>query len=66
MGKSNKSKSQGSSLWTTTLEDIDKHFSFSEKEIKEAVKKVKDKKIDIYKPVPEVEELKKIFEPKYK
>ena len=64
MRQSNKIKNQKSSLWTTTLEDIDKASLPTEQDIEKAIKHIKDNNNDITKPIPEVERLKKIFEPK--
>ena len=64
MGKPNEVKNQKSSLWTTTLEDIDKNALPTEEEIQKTIQDIKDNKTDISKPIPEVERLKKIFESK--
>ena len=64
MGKSSKRNVRKGSLWTTTLEDIDKVPFPTDQEIKETIKYIKDNNIDINKPIPEVERLRKIFEPK--
>ena len=75
MGKPNKVKNQKSSLWTTTLEDIDKNALLTEEDIdkisllteediQKTIQDIKDNKTDINKPIPEIERLKKIFEPK--
>ena len=64
MGHSDGKKNQKSSLWTTTLEDIDKDSLPTDQDIEKAIQNVKDSKVDINKPIPEVERLKKIFEPK--
>ena len=61
MGKTDKKKL---SLWTTTLKDIDKASLPSEKDIEKALKHIKNNDIDVDRPNPEVEKLKKIFEPK--
>ena len=62
MGRASKVKK--SSLWTTTFEDIDKSSLPTEKDIQKVLDHIKDNNIDINKQVPEVEKLKKIFEPK--
>ena len=63
MGDSDKAKTQRPSLWTTTIEDMDESFLPTSEEIKKAVKYIKDNKIDINKPVPEIEEMMKMFKP---
>ena len=62
MGKPNKVKNQKSSLWTTTLEDIDKN-ALPKKQVEKAIKHIKENDIDINKPAPEIEKLAKIFKP---
>ena len=62
MGRADKVKK--SSLWTTTLEDIDKTSLPTENDIQKVLDHIKDNNIDINESIPEVEELKKIFEPK--
>ena len=61
--KKMESNTRKGSLWTTTLEDIDK-FLPTDQEIEKAIQNIKDSNIDINKPIPEAEKLKKIFEPK--
>ena len=63
MGNSDKEKTQRRSLWTTTLADMDPADIPTQQEIEKAIQHIKDNKIDINKPVPEIERLKKIFEP---
>ena len=64
MAHSDKSKIQRQSLWTTTLADMDSADLPTQQDIEKVVQDIKDNKIDINKPVPEIERLKKIFEPK--
>ena len=69
MGNSDKEKTQRRSLWTTTLADMDpadiptQAELPTQQEIEKAIQYIKDNKIDINKSVPEIERLKKIFEP---
>ena len=63
MGNSNKEKTQRQSLWTTTLADMDSADLPTQQDIDKAVQDIKDNKVDINKPVPEIERLRKIFEP---
>ena len=53
------------SLWTTVLKKDINETSLPSKEIDKTIKYIKDNNIDIYKIPPEVEELLKIFRPKY-
>ena len=55
-------KSQKRSLWTTTLTDTDRASLLTDQDIEKAIQNVKDSNIN--KPIPEIERLKKIFEPK--
>ena len=62
MGHSD-TKTQKASLWTTTLADMDETSLPPHQDIEKAIKDIKDNNIDINKSVPEIERLKKIFEP---
>lgn len=63
MGGSNKKNQKSSSVWTTTIEeDINKNSLPID--VEKVIQNIKDKDIDIHKPIPEVERLKKIFESK--
>ncbi len=63
MGHSEKAKNQRSSLWTTTLADMDESFLPTHQEIEKAIQHIKDNNIDINKPAPEIEEMAKMFKP---
>ena len=63
MGHSDEEKNQKSSLWTTTLEDLDKASLPTDQDIEKAIQHIKDNDIDINKPAPEIEDLAKIFKP---
>ena len=63
MEHSDKVKTQKSSLWTTTLADMDSADLPTQQDIEKAVQDIKDNNIDINKSVPEIERLRKIFEP---
>ena len=63
MGDSDKVKTQKPSLWTTTIEDMDESFLPTSEEIKKTIQHIKDNNIDINKPVPEIEEMMKMFKP---
>lgn len=61
---SKKIKRTGSSLWTSTLEGIDKIPFPTDQEIEKVKQDMKENNIDINKPTPEIEELANIFKPK--
>ena len=63
MGHSDKAKTQRSSLWTTTLADMDESSLPTNQDIEKAIQHIKDNNIDINKPVPEIEKMAKMFKP---
>ncbi len=53
---------KGTSLWNTTIKDTT-DFPLTKEEIDQVFKDIKENKIDIHKPDPEIERLANLFRP---